>query len=90
MTGDLEGTSSWTVSANGDGCSLVFEEEVEANKRLLRLLAPIARPAFTFNHSIMMRRGQAGLRKYLAALKRDPASPAEPCRPGSSDGRRRG
>jgi hypothetical protein len=66
MSGDLEGTSSWKVSREGEGCSLVFEEEVEANKRMLRLLAPIARPAFTLNHAIMMRRGRAGLRQYLA------------------------
>ena len=67
MTGDLEGTSSWKLSPDGQGCSMVFEEEVQANKRLLRLLAPIARPAFTLNHAIMMRRGRAGLRKHLAA-----------------------
>lgn len=66
MSGDLEGTSSWKVSPDGKGCSLLFEEEVDANKRLLRVFAPIARPAFTLNHTIMMRRGQAGLRKFLA------------------------
>jgi hypothetical protein len=66
MSGDLEGTSSWKVSRDGEGCSMLFEEEVRANKLLLRVLAPIARPAFTLNHTIMMRRGQAGLRKYLA------------------------
>ncbi|MGQ0680609.1 MAG: SRPBCC family protein [Actinomycetota bacterium] len=66
LTGDLTGFSSWKVAPEGKGCSLVFEEQVEANKRLLRVLAPVARPAFKLNHSIMMHRGQAGLRRYLA------------------------
>jgi hypothetical protein len=66
MTGDLEGTTSWKVSRDGEGCSMLFEEEVEANKPLLRLLAPLARPVFVLNHAVMMRRGQAGLRQYLA------------------------
>ena len=44
----------------------VFEEEVTATKALLRYLAPVARPAFRANHTLMMRHGQAGLRVYLA------------------------
>ncbi len=69
MNGDLEGTSSWNVAVDDDGSTtMLFEEDVRANKRLLRVLAPIARPAFVLNHSIMMRRGEAGLRRYLAGL----------------------
>jgi hypothetical protein len=68
MSGDLEGTTSWKVSSDGAGCTMLFEQEVTANKRLLRILAPVARPAFVLNHSIMMRRGEAGLRRYLAGL----------------------
>lgn len=67
LTGDLQGWSSWKLREQMGGCTLVFEEEVEAKKRLLRLLAPVARPAFQLNHSIMMKRGEAGLRRYLAS-----------------------
>ena len=66
MTGDLEGTSCWRLSPVEGGCSMLFEEVVEANKVLLRVLAPIARPAFVLNHAVMMRRGRRGLREYLA------------------------
>ena len=70
LTGDLDGFSRWTISSSGSGTVAVFEEEVEATKALLRRLAPVARPAFTGNHWLMMRHGQAGLRTFLAGYQR--------------------
>ena len=67
LNGDLEGFSRWTISASSSGTLAVFDEEVIANKRLLRRLALLARPAFTINHSLMMRHGRQGLTAYLAA-----------------------
>lgn len=67
MTGDLEGFSRWSISASSSGTLAVFDEEVVANKPLLRRLALLARPAFTINHSLMMRHGHQGLTTYLAA-----------------------
>jgi hypothetical protein len=66
LTGDLDGFSRWTVTSDGPLATAVFDEEVVATKSLLRRLAPVARPAFRVNHSLMMRHGQAGLRVYLA------------------------
>ena len=65
MTGDLDGFSRWTLTESAGGTIAVFEEEVEATKRLLRVLAPVARPGFRFNHWLMMKHGQSGLRAYL-------------------------
>jgi ribosome-associated toxin RatA of RatAB toxin-antitoxin module len=70
MAGDLEGFSRWTLSPSGDGSRLLFEEDVEATKRLLVRFAPVARPAFKLNHSFMMRHGEAGLRTYMAGFRR--------------------
>jgi len=42
--------------------------QVVVNKRLLRRLAPVARPLFRANHAAMMRRGHRGLRAYLAGV----------------------
>jgi Polyketide cyclase / dehydrase and lipid transport len=70
MTGDLDGFSRWTVVDAPAGSSLVFEEQVEARKALLRRLGLVARPAFVANHAAMMRHGRAGLRAYLAGLRR--------------------
>jgi hypothetical protein len=68
MTGDLEGFSRWTISRRPTGSHLLFEEEVQVNKRSLRMLAPIARPVFRGNHSIMMKHARTGLATHLASL----------------------
>lgn len=66
LEGDLTGTSSWTVTPHGSGCSAVFDEEVEVGTGGLRAAGRIARPALRFNHDLMMRSGQRGLRTWLA------------------------
>ncbi len=69
MTGDLEGFSRWTITETPSGSNAVFEEEVVANKELLRRLAVVGRPAFRINHTLMMRHGNRGLATYLACKK---------------------
>ena len=69
LEGDLEGFSCWTITASSGGALAVFDEEVIVNKTLLRRLAPIARPAFRGNHSLMMRHGRRGLTAYLAGMR---------------------
>jgi hypothetical protein len=69
MTGDLEGFSRFTIEPDGRGSRLLFEEQVVANKALLRRMALFARPFFVANHWVMMRRGQAGLRTFAAGYR---------------------
>ena len=69
MEGDLEGFSRWTISSDGEGTRLVFDEVVITNKGLLKILAPVARPAFKANHSLMMKNGRRGLTAYLGGLR---------------------
>ncbi|MFT7838046.1 polyketide cyclase [Saccharothrix sp. BKS2] len=68
LAGDLDGTASWRVLPDGPGARLVFEQEVVVRKALLRALAPVARPVFRFNHALMMRSAERGLRTYLAGF----------------------
>jgi hypothetical protein len=70
LSGDLEGYTRWIVSPSGEGSRLSFTEEVVTNKKVLNRLALVARPAFRFNHTLMMRHGQAGLTTYLAGYRR--------------------
>lgn len=70
LSGDLEGTVRWTVTEVGQGCRLVYDQEVTTHKRLLNVMAPVARPGFKVNHALMMRHGQAGLRTYMAGYTR--------------------
>ena len=65
MTGDLEGFSRWTIRSGPEGSVMRFDEEVTTNKKSLNVLAPIARPAFKANHTLMMRSGERGLRRHL-------------------------
>ena len=76
LSGDLEGFARWTVSEVAGGCRLVYDQEVETHKKLLDILAPVGRPAFRANHSLMMRHGQAGLRTYMAGYLRGAADGA--------------
>jgi hypothetical protein len=68
VTGDLEGYVEGVVAAapRPSLARLEISQEVVVNKKLLRRLAPIARPLFLANHAAMMRRGHRGLRTYLA------------------------
>lgn len=65
MDGDLAGFSQWTVSAHDGGSVAVFDEEVDVHKRLVRAAGRFVRPALRFNHDVMMRSGEKGLRKHL-------------------------
>lgn len=65
LQGDLDGWSSWRLLESPDGCRLLYDQEVVVRKRLLRVLAPVARPIFRLNHALMMRRGRRGLCRWL-------------------------
>ena len=67
LTGDLEGYCVGVVAPERPRRTrLLISQQVVVNKGLVRLLAPVARPLFRANHAAMMRRGQRGLRRYLA------------------------
>ena len=65
LDGDLTGTSQWTISADGSGALAVFDEDVAVGKPMLRAAGRLLRPALRFNHDLMMRSGEKGLRAYL-------------------------
>ncbi|MTE18218.1 polyketide cyclase [Streptomyces sp. TRM43335] len=68
MDGDLRGRASWRLVSPGGawgGTRALFEQEVEARRPLLRLLAPPCRPLLTANHALMMRAGRRGLCRRL-------------------------
>jgi len=76
ITGDLEGFARFTLKPLGPGCRIVYDQEVDTHKGLLNALAPIARPAFRVNHSLMMRHGREGLRTFMAGYRRAVSGPA--------------
>ncbi|MEU3370160.1 SRPBCC family protein [Streptomyces sp. NPDC006660] len=68
LSGDLEGMARWTLSAHGAGTRVVYEQDVEVVRPLLRRLAVPGRPLFRANHALMMRSGRRGLRRRLGAV----------------------
>jgi uncharacterized protein YndB with AHSA1/START domain len=66
VRGDLIGSMKWTLVPEGSGTRLFFEETVTTGKKLLNALAPLFKPLFAWNHEIMMKHGQQGLRRLLA------------------------
>ena len=71
LVGDLTGESQWTITPSGERrCVAVFDEDVTVSKGMIRAAGRIARPALKFNHGLMMRSGEAGLRKSLDAVPR--------------------
>ncbi|MDQ0618107.1 SRPBCC family protein [Arthrobacter globiformis] len=72
--GNLNGTGRVLLTAENQGQAtrMDIEWRVRPTQRWMNLLTPIAAPAFTAAHALMMRQGEKGLIKALA--KQTPAS----------------
>lgn len=66
VEGDLRGFARFRLHPDGPSSTrMLFEQEVEARKPLMRWLAPVARPLFRWNHRAMMRSGERGLVRFV-------------------------
>jgi uncharacterized protein YndB with AHSA1/START domain len=72
-SGELVGTGRWELSEDGDGTRVVYHWNVRTAKRWMNLLAPLLRPAFAWNHDVIMRWGGEGLAGQLGCAFRDPS-----------------
>ena len=68
--GDFDGLWSATLMQTKTGVTVDLVWEVTVLRPILRLLAPLLRPAFAWNHRWTTPRGEKGLREYLAAHQR--------------------
>ena len=69
--GDLRGTGIWTLTRERDGGTHVrFDWRVHADRRLLKLLTPLLRPALRWNHNWAIARAMEGLEPYVAATSK--------------------
>ncbi|WP_146070362.1 SRPBCC family protein [Arthrobacter sp. GMC3] len=65
--GDLAGNGRVVLSAADNGqTQMDIEWRVRPTNRWMTLLSPVASPAFTYAHAALMKRGETGLREYLA------------------------
>jgi uncharacterized protein YndB with AHSA1/START domain len=66
VTGDLVGRGVWTFAERDDGRVHVrFDWRVRADRPLLRVLTPLLRPVFRWNHDYAIRQAMNGLEPYL-------------------------
>jgi quercetin dioxygenase-like cupin family protein/uncharacterized protein YndB with AHSA1/START domain len=72
VDGDLRGHGIWTLTPIPAGTHVRFDWRVHADKPLLRLLTPLLRPAFRWNHNWAIARAVDGLEPY-ARRSRPPA-----------------
>lgn len=63
--GELDGVGVWELKQMDGFTRLTYDWKVRTTKAWMNLLAPIARPVFTWNHFKVMSAGGQGLADYL-------------------------
>ena len=63
--GELQGNGSWSLSHDSGLTTVRYDWNVETTKAWMNLLAPIARPFFSWNHDVVMGWGGSGLAQKL-------------------------
>jgi uncharacterized protein YndB with AHSA1/START domain len=66
-SGELDGRGLWTLRPEGERTHVRYDWNVEVTKRWMRVLEPILRPVFAWNHTVVMGWGEEGIRSRLAA-----------------------
>jgi uncharacterized protein YndB with AHSA1/START domain/mannose-6-phosphate isomerase-like protein (cupin superfamily) len=64
VEGDLRGRGAWTLTPTAAGTHVRFDWRVHADRRLLRFLTPVLRPALRWNHNWAIARAIDGLEPY--------------------------
>jgi uncharacterized protein YndB with AHSA1/START domain len=80
-SGELEGTGCWTLTPADGGTLVRYTWDVRTTRRWMNLLAPVARPAFQWNHDQLMRECAAGMARHLGVEQALPGTPPRPRRP---------
>jgi uncharacterized protein YndB with AHSA1/START domain/quercetin dioxygenase-like cupin family protein len=64
VDGDLRGRGTWTLTPTSRGTHVRFDWQVHADRNLLRVLTPVLRPIFRWNHNWAIARAKEGLERY--------------------------
>jgi len=66
-SGELKGIGIWRLYAGKAGTAIIYSWDVSTTRRWMNRLAPLARPAFEWNHDYVMRQGAHDLAEELGA-----------------------
>jgi hypothetical protein len=64
-TGELTGTGHWRLFEQAGVTAVTYDWRVRTARAWMNALAPVARPAFEYNHNVVMRWGGEGLAERL-------------------------
>ena len=64
-SGELEGIGIWRLYSGAAGTAIVYSWHVSTTRPWMNRVAPLARPAFAWNHDYVMRQGARGLATQL-------------------------
>ena len=64
-SGELVGRGVWRLSPSAEGTAVRYDWRVATTTRWMNWLAPVARPVFRWNHDVVMRNGECGLKRLL-------------------------
>jgi hypothetical protein len=64
VVGDLTGSGVWTLTPRDGLVHVRFDRTVFADRWFLKLLTPVARPLFRYNHDWSAERCREGLQPY--------------------------
>ncbi len=70
VDGDLRGRGVWTLTAADGKVHVRFDWTVKADRPLLRILTPVLRPLFRWNHNVAIKRAIVGLEPYAQGRQR--------------------
>lgn len=63
--GELEGFGRWDIAEDDGVTTLDYTWDVRTTGKAMNMLAPLVRPAFVWNHHVVMRWGAEGLARRL-------------------------
>jgi len=81
VDGDLRGRGTWTLTPTAAGTHVRFDWQVYADRKLLRVLTPVLRPMFRWNHNWAIARAIDGLEPYAQRSARAAAVNGQPLTP---------
>ncbi len=64
-TGELAGRGLWRLEENSGDVVVTFYWDVRAEKTLVKLLSPLLKPLFRWNHDWVMKVGEKGLQEEI-------------------------
>jgi quercetin dioxygenase-like cupin family protein/uncharacterized protein YndB with AHSA1/START domain len=76
VDGDLRGRGTWTLTSVPHGTHVRFDWQVHADRALLRVLTPVLRPIFRWNHNWAIARAKEGLEPYARSAGQRYDAPA--------------